>query len=121
MLPLSTLLAAIDVADRRYWLGRCEGFHVRSGGRRLGVVEFVRYGMDPSFPHAIHVCTGLMHVREVAIPCADVERIDPAGRTIWVRATTPVRTRRPRRMAAWLHRAAARPRTVTHATPRSAQ
>ena len=32
MLPLSTLLATIDVADRRYWLGRCEGFHVRCGG-----------------------------------------------------------------------------------------
>jgi hypothetical protein len=121
MLPLSTLLATIDVADRRYWLGRCEGFHVRSGGRRLGVVESVRYGSDPSLPHTIHICAGIMHVREIAIPCADVERIDPPGRTIWLRTNTPVRTRRRRRMAAWLHRAAGRPSTLPRATTGSAQ
>jgi hypothetical protein len=121
MLPLSTLLATIDVADRRYWLGHCEGFHVRSGGRRLGVVESVRYGSDPSLPHTIHVSAGIMHIREIAVPCADVERIDPPGRTIWVRTNPPVRTRRRRRVAAWLHRAGARPRAVSRATPRGAQ
>jgi hypothetical protein len=121
MLPLSTLLATIDVADREYWLGRCEGFQVRSGRRRLGVVGSVRYGSDPSLPQTLHVSAGTMLVREIAIPSADVERLDPRGQTIWVRTSASTRTRRRRRMAAWFHRAGARTRTVPRATPRGAQ
>jgi hypothetical protein len=102
MIPLSTLLATIDVADREYWLGRCEGFDVRSDGRRLGVVEFVRYGSDPSLPHTIHLSTGIMRVRQIAIPAADVEGVDPRGQTIWVRARRSPRAWQWRRVAAWL-------------------
>jgi hypothetical protein len=113
MIPLSTLLATIDVADREYWLGHCEGFQVRSGRRRLGVVELVRDGQDPSLPRTIHVCTGTMRIREIAIPVADVEGLDPHGQTIWVRAQPAPATRRWRRIAASLHRA----RIVQRATP----
>jgi hypothetical protein len=112
MIPLSTLLATIDVADREYWLGHCEGFDVRSDGRRLGVVEFVRYGSDPSLPHTIHLCTGLIRMREVAIPAADVEGVDPHGQIIRVRARRSPRAQQWRRMATWLHRAGARARTA---------
>jgi hypothetical protein len=116
MIPLSTLLATIDVADREYWLGHCEGFDVRSGSRRLGVVRFVRYGTDPSLPHTIHLCAGIMRIREIAIAAADVEGVDPRGHTIWVRARRSSRARQWRRMAGWLARAG----TVRPPTPGSA-
>jgi hypothetical protein len=117
MIPLSTLLATIDVADREYWLGRCEGFHVRSAGRRFGVVEFVQYGADPSLPHTIHVRTGTRRISEITIPVADVEGLDPRRQTIWVRTQASSPARHWRRMTAWFHSTGARARTVQRATP----
>jgi hypothetical protein len=109
MLPMSTLLASLDVADRRYWLSNCEGFHVRSGSRHLGIVEFVRHGTDPSLPDTIHACAGIMRMREFAVPVEDVEGLDPRRQTIWVRAQEkPVAGR----IAGWLSRAGTLARTA---------
>jgi hypothetical protein len=121
MLPLSTLLATLDVADRDYWLGHCEGFAVRSPGRRLGVVEFVRYGSDASRPRTIHLCTGIVRIREIAIPAADVEGLDPRRQTLWVRAPEAVKASASRRLAAWLRRVGARGGAVRRPTPGGAR
>lgn len=86
MLPISTLLATIDFADREYWLRHCEGFHVRSGSRRLGVVESVQHESDPRLPDTIHIRAGIVRIREFAIPVEDVEKLDPRRQTVWVRS-----------------------------------
>jgi hypothetical protein len=121
MLPTSTLLAGIDRADRHHWLTNCEGFHVRSGSRRLGVVGFVRRELDPRLPDTIHVCAGIMRLREIAVPVDAVEALDPRRQTIWVRMPEYSRAWRSRRLADWLQRVGGRTRTVQRATPGSAQ
>ena len=121
MIPLSRLFAAIEVVDREYWLGHCEGFEVRCAGRRLGVVELVRYGPDPSLPHTIHACAGTIRIRRVAVPVAAVEAVDPRGRTIWVRRHPSPRARRRRRVTAWLRRASETVPAVERATVRGAR
>jgi hypothetical protein len=120
MLPMSTLLASLDGADRRYWLANCEGFHVRCASRHLGIVEFVRHGSDPALPETIHVGAGIMRTREFAVPVEDVEGLDPRRRTIWVRAQE-VRTPIADRFAAWLNRAGTLARTAPGTTPRGAR
>jgi hypothetical protein len=115
MLPLSTLLARIDVADRRYWLSNCEGFHVRSGFRRLGIVESVRHGSDPRLPETIHVRAGIVHMREIAIRVDDVEGLDLRRHTIWVR-TADAAGPRARRRDGWFRHAG----TVTRTAQRAA-
>lgn len=110
MLPMSTLLAGIDMLDREYWLGHCEGFRVRAGRRRVGVVDSVRYGPDPGLPETIHVCAGTVRVREVAVPVADVERLDPRTRTVWLHAPADAPAPAGHRMPSWLRRAEARAR-----------
>jgi hypothetical protein len=118
---MSTLLAGLDAADRRYWLSNCEGFHVRSGSRHLGIVEFVRHGSDPSLPDTIHACAGIMRLREFALPVEDVEGLDPRRQTLWVRRHEPP-TPVAHRLATWLSRAATTlARTAQRATPRGAR
>jgi hypothetical protein len=112
---MSTLLASLDVADRRYWLSNCEGFHVRSGSRHLGIVEFVQHQSDPLLPDTIHVCAGIIRMRETAVPVDAVEGLDPRRQTIWVRTPDTTEVPAARRMAAWLRRAGALARTAQRA------
>jgi hypothetical protein len=115
---MSTLLASLDVAERRYWPSNCEGFHVRSGSRHLGIVEFVRHGSDPALPETLHACAGIMRMREFAVAVEDVEGLDPRRQTIRVRAAEAAVTGR---IAAWPNHAGALARTAQRATPRGAR
>jgi hypothetical protein len=110
MLSTSVLLASLDLADREYWFGRCEGFRVRLGDRRLGVVDHVHYGVDPHLPDTVHVCAGFVRMREIAVPVDDVEGIDPRTRTLWVREGDRSTLRTPRQLPERLRRAGARAR-----------
>jgi hypothetical protein len=70
--------------NREYWLGHCEGFDVRAGDRRLGVVEYVRYGSAHDRPDAIFALSGRFRTRVLEVPVADVEELDPDDETVWI-------------------------------------
>jgi len=80
--------------NREYWLGHCEGFDVRAGDRRVGVVEYVRYGSAHDRPDAIFAVGGTFRTRVLEVPVADVEELDPEDETVWIRdslaATAPI-------------------------------
>jgi hypothetical protein len=73
--------------DREYWLGHCEGFDVRAGDRRVGVVEYVRYGSAHDRPDAIFALTGTFRTRVLEVPVSDVEELDPHDETVWISDT----------------------------------
>lgn len=112
MLPLSTLLATIDLADREYWLGHCEGFSVRSGGRRRGVVQSVERGINSRRPAALHICTGVVRLRELAVAVEDVEGVDPRRKTLWLRTRDRGPRTRLEAVGAWLSQATMRARVA---------
>jgi hypothetical protein len=89
--------------NREYWLGHCEGFDVRAGDRRVGVVEYVRYGSAHDRPDAIFALGGTFRTRVLEVPVADVEGLDPEGETVWISdslaATAPFA---PARLEAYL-------------------
>jgi hypothetical protein len=66
-----------DGEQAAYWLRRCQGFRVDSGGRRLGIVEDVLYGAEHDRPSALLVRTGILKRRLEAISLEDVEAIYP--------------------------------------------
>jgi hypothetical protein len=70
--------------DRKYWLGHCEGFDVRAGDRRVGVVEYVRYGSAHDRPDAIFALSGTFRTRVLEVPVDDVEALDPEDETVWI-------------------------------------
>jgi hypothetical protein len=89
--------------NREYWLGHCEGFAVRAGDRRVGVVEYVRYGSAHDRPDAIFAVGGTFRTRVLEVPVADVEGLDPEDETVWISdslaATAPFA---PARLEAYL-------------------
>ena len=70
--------------NREYWLGHCEGFDVRAGDRRVGVVEYVRYGSAHDRPDAIFAVGGTFRTRVLEVPVAEVEELDPEDETVWI-------------------------------------
>jgi len=70
--------------NREYWLGHCEGFDVRAGNRRVGVVEYVRYGSAHDRPDAIFAHSGTFRTRALEVPVGDVEELDPDDETVWI-------------------------------------
>jgi hypothetical protein len=70
--------------NHEYWLGHCEGFDVRAGDRRVGVVEYVRYGSSHDRPDAIVAASGRFRARVLEVPVADVEELDPVDETVWI-------------------------------------
>jgi hypothetical protein len=70
--------------DREFWLGHCEGFEVCAGDRRLGVVEYVRYGSSHDHPDALYARCGTFRTRVLEVPVADVEALDPPLETLWI-------------------------------------
>jgi len=70
--------------NREYWLGHCEGFDVRAGDRRVGVVEYVRYGSAHDRPDALFASSGRFRTRVLEVPVADVEELDPDDETVWI-------------------------------------
>lgn len=78
--------------DREFWLGHCEGFEVCAGERRVGVVEYVRYGSSHDRPDALFARCGTFRARVLEVPVADVEEVDPPSETLWISealASTP--------------------------------
>lgn len=73
--------------DREFWLGHCEGFEVCAGDRRLGVVEYVRYGSSHDRPDALYARCGTFRARVVEVPVTDVEALDPPMETLWISET----------------------------------
>jgi hypothetical protein len=73
--------------NREYWLGHCEGFDVRAGDRRVGVVEYVRYGSAHDRPDAIFALSGTFRTRVLEVPVADVRELDPEDQTVWISET----------------------------------
>ena len=72
--------------NREYWLGHCEGFDVRAGDRRVGVVEYVRYGSAHDRPDAIFALRGTFRTRVLEVPVEDVKELDPDDETLWISA-----------------------------------
>jgi hypothetical protein len=70
--------------NREYWLGHCEGFDVRAGDRRVGVVEYVRYGSAHDRPDAIFALRGTFRTRVLEVPVEDVKELDPDDETVWI-------------------------------------
>ncbi len=70
--------------NREYWLGHCEGFDVRAGDRRVGVVEYVRYGSAHDRPDAIVALGGRFRTRVLEVPVAEVDELDPDDETVWI-------------------------------------
>jgi hypothetical protein len=70
--------------NREYWLGHCEGFDVRAGDRRVGVVEYVRYGSAHDRPDAIFALSGTFRTRVLEVPVGDVKELDPDDETVWI-------------------------------------
>jgi hypothetical protein len=70
--------------NREYWLGHCEGFDVRAGDRRVGVVEYVRYGSAHDRPDAIFALSGTFRTRVLEVPVDDVKELDPEDETVWI-------------------------------------
>ena len=70
--------------DREYWLGHCEGFDVRAGGRHVGIVEYVRYGSAHDHPDAVFALTGTFRTRVLEVPVDAVEALDPEDETLWI-------------------------------------
>jgi hypothetical protein len=79
--PRATLLALTRQPDPQpvdpgYWLARCEGFEVWSPSGRVGVVAEI----VPRHPHGtaeLLVLCGMFRRRRVAVPAADVKKIEP--------------------------------------------
>ncbi len=67
----------MDADERRYWIRNCQGFRVDGPEGRVGVVEDVLYGQDPSEPAALLVRAGLLGLRIEVVPVDAVETIDP--------------------------------------------
>jgi hypothetical protein len=70
--------------DRTFWLGHCEGFEVCAGDRRVGVVEYVRYGSSHDRPDAVYARRGSFRARVVEVPVGDIEALDPPMATLWI-------------------------------------
>lgn len=70
--------------DREFWLGHCEGFEVCAGDRRVGVVEYVRYGSSHDRPDALYARSGTFRTHVVEVPVAEVEELDPPMETLWI-------------------------------------
>jgi hypothetical protein len=73
--------------DREFWLGHCEGFEVCAGDRRLGVVEYVRYGSSHDRPDALYARCGTFRTRVLEVPVTAVEELDPPMETVWISET----------------------------------
>ncbi len=112
--------------NREYWLGHCEGFDVRAGDRRVGVVEYVRYGSAHDRPDAIVALGGRFRTRVLEVPVAEVDELDPDDETVWISdslaATAPFATAGVRAYTAGVRRrwwAAAVTRLSARRSPRS--
>jgi hypothetical protein len=77
--------------DREFWLGHCEGFEVCAGDRRVGVVEYVRYGSSHDRPDAVYARCGTFRTRVLEVPVGDVEALDPPMETLWISAALAAR------------------------------
>src|SRR4029079_4971257 len=73
--------------NRDYWLGHCEGFDIRAGDRRVGVVEYVRDGSAHRHPESPVAPTGRFRTRVLEVPVSDVEALDPEDETLWISET----------------------------------
>lgn len=72
--------------DREFWLAHCEGFEVCAGDRRVGVVEYVRYGSCHDRPDAVYARCGTFRARVLEVPVDAVEELDPPLETLWISA-----------------------------------
>ena len=83
MLPLSVRLRvtrpALDyhVPDSEHWADQWAGFRLDGPGGRLGTIEAVGFDRSTGEPASLQVRTGLIVRRTVAVPCEDIESIDP--------------------------------------------
>ncbi|HZR90813.1 MAG TPA: hypothetical protein VFA44_00205 [Gaiellaceae bacterium] len=82
--------------DRDYWLGRCHGYLVDAGGKRLGVVVEVRFGERLDRPAALAIRGGRLGRALTLVAVDDVEEIDPSARRVRVAGRS--RSREPRRL-----------------------
>jgi hypothetical protein len=74
-----------DSSDPRDWLGRSEGFRVEVGGRRIGVVEELRFHTHVGYPDELVVRSGLFARRRFLVPSTDVEAVMPRERRVVLR------------------------------------
>jgi hypothetical protein len=77
-----------------YWLTNAEGFAVRSGGSRLGVVRGVVIDPARGRASALVVRSPLLHRRRTVL-AREVEAVDPAARLLEVEPATPVERPEP--------------------------
>ena len=74
-----------ESTDPHDWLGRSEGFRVEVGGRRIGVVEELRFHTHVGYPDELVVRTGLFARRRLIIPATDVEAVLARDRRVILR------------------------------------
>ena len=77
-----------DSHDPRDWLGRCEGFRVELDGRRVGVVEELRFYTHVDYPDELVVRRGLLARRRVVIPSTEVEAVLARERRVLLRGSS---------------------------------
>src|SRR5205823_7803627 len=67
-----------------YWLRRCEGFLAETPTKRIGRIVGIRYGRSQDKPEALAVRAGRFTGKLFLINVADVLRIDPKARRIFL-------------------------------------
>jgi hypothetical protein len=84
MIPASALLAHLNTLDKDYWLAQSEGFIVRRGSRRIGVVAYPLFESSLVRPDVLIVRAGLPRRGQFRVDIGDVAAIDPRAKTIWL-------------------------------------
>src|SRR5919199_1809147 len=86
-----------DSSEPGEWLARSEGFAVEVDGRRIGVVEELRFGTRVDYPDALVARGGLLGRRRTTIPVSEVEQVRARERRILLRTSAdhPHSRRRP--------------------------
>jgi hypothetical protein len=68
--------------ERSFWLHRCDGFVVEAAGRRVGVVENLRFESSTVEPDEIVVRLGRLPRRRLPVPASAVAGVDPKRRRL---------------------------------------
>jgi hypothetical protein len=72
-----------EVAERAYWLRRCEGFRVSDSSGVLGIVDSIRFGRELDRPETLIVAAGRRwRRRHVEIDVSELAEISPEEQRI---------------------------------------
>jgi hypothetical protein len=75
-----------------YWLCRCQGFTVEASGRRVGLVDAVRFGTRLDRPDVLLVRGGLLGRRLLSVPVGEVALVSPHERRVLVHGPVGIGT-----------------------------